>query len=48
MKARCRLNCAKVDFKLWTAGIDTANYLRNRSPSSILNGKTPYEQLFGK
>ena len=42
------LNCAKVDYKLWTAAIDTANYLRNRSPSSILNGKTPYEQLFGK
>jgi len=48
MKARCMLNCAKVDYKLWTAAIDTANYLRNRSPSSILNGKTPYEQLFGK
>jgi transposase InsO family protein len=40
MKARCILNCSKVEFKLWAAAIDTANYLRNRSPSSILNCKT--------
>ena len=48
MKSRCMLNCAKVDYKLWTAAIGTANYRRNRSPSSIFNYKTPYEQLFGE
>jgi transposase InsO family protein len=25
MRARCILNCAKVEFKLWAAAIDTAN-----------------------
>ena len=28
---------------LWTAEVETANYLRNRSPSSILLNRTPYE-----
>jgi hypothetical protein len=42
------LYCAKEDYKLWITAMDTANYLRNRSPSSILNDKAPYEQLFGK
>jgi hypothetical protein len=35
MKARCMLNGANLNFNLWTAAIDTANYLRNRSPSSV-------------
>jgi hypothetical protein len=46
MKARCMLNSAKLDFNLWTTAADTANYLRNRSPSSALNYKTPYEIFF--
>ncbi len=37
MKARCMLNGANLNFNLWAAAIDTANYLRNRSPSSVLN-----------
>jgi transposase InsO family protein len=35
MKARCMLNGANLNFNLWAAAIDTANYLRNRSPSSV-------------
>ena len=27
---------AKVNLNLWTAAVETANYLRNRSPSSSL------------
>jgi transposase InsO family protein len=45
MKARCMLNGANLNFNLWAAAIDTANYLRNRSPSSVLNNKTPYENF---
>jgi hypothetical protein len=48
MKARCMLNGANLNFNLWTAAIDTANYLRNRSPSSVLNNRTPYEKYYGK
>ncbi|CAF1077662.1 unnamed protein product, partial [Brachionus calyciflorus] len=47
-KARCMILAAKVNLNLWSAGVDTANYLRNRSPSAALNGKTPFEALFGK
>jgi transposase InsO family protein len=30
-KARCMIIAANVNLNLWTAAIDTANYLRNRS-----------------
>jgi hypothetical protein len=39
---------AKVNYNLWTTAIDTANYIRNRSPTSSLNGKTPFELFFKK
>jgi hypothetical protein len=39
---------ANANLNLWSAAIDTANYLRNRSPSSALNGMTPYEALYKK
>ena len=45
-KARCMLIAGKVNLNLWSTAIDTANYLRNRSPSIVLNNKTPYEALF--
>ena len=47
-KARCMIISSNVDLSLWSAAIDTANYLRNRSPSSLLNGMTPYEALYNK
>jgi hypothetical protein len=42
-KARCMIIAANKPQYLWTAEVETANYLRNRSPSSILLNKTPYE-----
>jgi hypothetical protein len=42
-KARCMMIAANIPQYLWTAAVETANYLRNRSPSSILLNKTPYE-----
>ena len=47
-KARCMLIASKVNLNLWAAAVNTANYLRNRSPSSALNGKSPYEALFNR
>jgi hypothetical protein len=39
---------AHLDNNLWGAAILTANYLRNISPSSVLNNKSPYEALHKK
>jgi hypothetical protein len=47
-KARCMLISANANINLWSAATDTANYLRNRSPSSPLNGMTPYEVFHNK
>ena len=44
-KARCMLITANCHISLWGAAIQTANYLRNLSPSSALNSKSPYEAL---
>jgi hypothetical protein len=42
-KARCMMIAANIPQYLWTAAVETADYLRNRSPSSIQINKTPYE-----
>jgi hypothetical protein len=47
-KARCMIAASNLDLNLWTAAVDTANYLRNRSPSTVLHGKSPYEVFFQK
>jgi transposase InsO family protein len=47
-KARCMMISLNVSLHLWTAAVDTANYIRNRSPLTVLNGQTPYEALFKK
>ena len=47
-KARCMINPAKIKNNFWTTAVDTANYIRNRSPTSSLNGKTPYELFFNR
>jgi hypothetical protein len=47
-KARCMLISANTNINLLSAAIDTANYLRKSSPSSPLNGMTPYEAFHNK
>ena len=47
-KARCLLISENLNLNLWGAAITTANYLRNRSPSAPLGGKSPYEAFFNK
>ena len=37
---------SKVPFEFWAEAINTAVYLRNRSPTTALKGKTPFEKLF--
>ncbi|RVW15617.1 Retrovirus-related Pol polyprotein from transposon RE2 [Vitis vinifera] len=39
---------ARVQLSLWVEAFSTAVFLINRLPSPLLNGKTPYELLFGK
>jgi hypothetical protein len=45
---RCMLFDAKLDETFWPQAIQTAAYIRNRSPNSFLTGITPYEKLIGK
>ena len=40
------LNSANMSLSLWFLAIKAANYLRNRSPSSNLKFKTPFEAMF--
>src|SRR6266487_3293812 len=37
-----------LPISLWSELLETAAYLRNRSPTKHLKGKTPYEALFGE
>ncbi|KAL6335523.1 hypothetical protein AAG906_030651 [Vitis piasezkii] len=39
---------ARVPLSLWVEAFSTAVFLINRLPSPLLDGKTPYELLFGK
>lgn len=46
-KARCMLYDAELDKKFWAEACHTAVYLHNRTVSSVLEGKTPYELWTG-
>jgi hypothetical protein len=47
-KARCMLNGVGLGKELWAEVVGTACYLVNRSPSSVLDDKTPQEVWTGK
>ncbi|KAK9074195.1 hypothetical protein SSX86_006792 [Deinandra increscens subsp. villosa] len=36
-----------VPLRMWTECVLTASYLINRTPSSVLNGRSPYELVYG-
>lgn len=40
--ARCLMIQSKLTTSFWGEAINTANYIRNRCPTSSLGGKTPY------
>lgn len=46
--ARSMLYQAKMPLKFWAESMNTAVYLQNRSPTSALKDKTPFESWFGK
>ena len=45
--ARCMLADANLPRRFWAEAVATAVYLRNRSPTTAVNGMTPYEALTG-
>ena len=47
-KARTMLCAAKVPGNFWAEAVANAVYVRNRSPTSSLHKKTPYEAWWGK
>ena len=46
--ARCMLAEARLPRKFWAEAVSTAVFLRNRSPTVAVEGKTPYEALLGR
>jgi hypothetical protein len=42
------LAVAKLQHKFWAETLSTAVYLRNRSPSVAVKGKTPFEDWTGQ
>ncbi|CAK9813843.1 Retrovirus-related Pol polyprotein from transposon TNT 1-94 [Anthophora plagiata] len=45
---RCLLMQSGMPDSFWGEAANTANYIRNRCPSTCLNGKTPFERWFGR
>ncbi|KAG5323483.1 POLX protein, partial [Pseudoatta argentina] len=46
--ARCLLIQSQLPPSFWAEAVNTSNYIRNRCPSSSLNGRTPFEAWTGK
>lgn len=46
--ARCMLIESGLPISFWAEAIATANYVKNRTPSKLLGGKTPYSLWFGR
>ena len=46
--ARSMMYHANMPQKFWAEAVNTAVYLRNRSPTISLKGVTPYESLYGE
>lgn len=46
--ARCLLIQSGLPQTFWAEAVNAANYIRNRSPTSKLDGKTPHEAWFGE
>jgi hypothetical protein len=46
-KVRPMLNQKMLSKHFWGYAITSANYVKNRSPTRLLDGKTPYEVFFG-
>lgn len=47
-KARCMLQDARLDHSFWAEAVNTAIYLKNRSPTRALLGTTPEERWTDK
>ena len=47
-KTRAMLLDAKLPQSYWAEAIATANYLRNRSPTSAIDGMTPHQAWYGR
>ena len=45
---RSMLSHAHIPNEFWAEAVNTSVYVRNRSPTKVLNGITPYECLFEK
>jgi transposase InsO family protein len=47
-KTRAMLLDARLPQSFWAEALSTANYLRNRSPTSAMDGMTPHQAWYGR